>query len=110
MKIVQAKDLVRELVELGELERRMITAGQLEELAGITEAREQLVARLGEALEPEAAESNDDELREWIARLEEQGRSNVTLLQSLRDEMARRLESNREERRAAKSYEKSRTL
>lgn len=110
MKIVQAKDLVRELVELGELERRMITAGQLEELAGITEAREQLVARLGDALSPDPEQADDDELREWIVRLEEQGRSNVALLQSLREEMARRLESSREERHAATSYEKSRSL
>ncbi len=110
MRIVHARDLVRELIELGELERRMITAGQLEELAGITETREQLVARLGDVLTPGTGETDEDELREWIVRLEEQGRKNVALLQSLKDELARRLESNRAERVAATSYEKGRTL
>lgn len=107
---MHARDLVRQLVELGEQERRIITAGQLDELAGITEQRERLVARLGDALAPGTDETDDDELQDWIVRLEQQGRRNVALLESLKQEMARRLQSGKAERHAATSYEKSRSL
>ena len=108
MRVIQARELVEQLVELGRREREMITEGRLEDVATLAEERSKLASDLSRVLPAPPMIAED--LRELLQLLDREGRENLVLLQSLRDEMSRRIHDGRDEARAATSYEKNRTI